>query len=156
MLQQPGVMAQRPQEQARVVRVGFVGAGEVNFGSDTVEVPWNHARVLDRLGRGQGWAGVPSAEPVGVKVVGVADVNAPRAVAVEQKWRAKSPEVFGEVQGYGSVQAMLDEAHPEAVVIGLPPFAHGLPESTTSSLNAPGGASTCSWRSPFRPTRPSR
>jgi predicted dehydrogenase len=115
---------QQTQEQVRVLRLGFIGAGEVNFGSDTVAVPWNHARVVDLLGRGQGWNGL---QPVGVKVVGVADVNAARAEAVAQRWRDKSPEVFAEMKGYGSVQAMLDEARPDAVIIGLPPFAHGLP-----------------------------
>jgi predicted dehydrogenase len=112
-------------QDRRVVRLGFVGAGEVNFGSDAVSVPWNHARVVDLLGRGEGWCGL---SPVSVEVVGVADINAPRAHAVAEKWRAKSPEVFGDMKGYGSVEAMLDEAHPEAVIIGLPPFAHGLPE----------------------------
>jgi len=111
-------------QERRVVRLGFIGAGEVNFGSESVSVPWNHARVLDLLGRGEGWQGL---EQVGVKVVGVADVNAARADAVAERWRAKSPQVFGEMKGFGSVEAMLDEARPEAVIIGLPPFAHGLP-----------------------------
>jgi predicted dehydrogenase len=111
-------------QERRVVRLGFIGAGEVNFGSEAVTVPWNHARVLDLLGRNEGWQGL---EPVGIKVVGVADVNAARADAVAERWRAKSPSVFGEMKGYGSVEAMLDEAQPEAVIIGLPPFAHGLP-----------------------------
>jgi predicted dehydrogenase len=123
---------QQAQEQVKVVRVGFIGAGEVNFGSDSVEVPWNHARVLALLGSGQrGWGGLPS---VGVKVVGVADINAARAEAVAQKWRTKRPSVFGEVKGYGSVQDMLDEAHPEAVIIGLPPFAHGLAQKFNVEL----------------------
>jgi predicted dehydrogenase len=106
------------------VRLGFIGAGEVNFGSDTVAVPWNHARVVDLLSRGEGWGGLA---PVGLRVVGVADVNAARADAVADRWRAQSPQVFGEAKGFGSVTDMLDQARPDAVIIGLPPFAHGLP-----------------------------
>lgn len=106
------------------MRLGFIGAGEVNFGSDTVAVPWNHARVVDLLGRGEGWGGLA---PVGLRIVGVADVNAARADAVADRWRAKSPQVFGEAKGFGSVTDMLDQARPDAVIIGLPPFAHGLP-----------------------------
>ncbi|KAI5055517.1 hypothetical protein GOP47_0029038 [Adiantum capillus-veneris] len=112
-------------QERHVVRLGFIGAGEVNFGSDSVVVPWNHARVIDLLGRGDGWCGLPS---VGIIVVGVADINAARADAVAERWRNKSPQVFGAMKGFGSVQAMLDEAHPDAVILGLPPFAHGLPE----------------------------
>lgn len=112
-------------QECHVVRLGFIGAGEVNFGSDSVVVPWNHARVIDLLGRGEGWCDLPS---VGITVVGVADINAARADAVAERWRNKSPQVFGTMKGFGSVQAMLDEAHPDAVILGLPPYAHGLPE----------------------------
>lgn len=112
-------------EKEQVVRVAFVGAGEVNFGSDSVEVPWNHARVLARLGTTPG---------VKVRAVGVADINVARADAVAAKWRAKSPQVFGDMKAYGGVRSMLDDARPDGVIVGLPPFAHGLAEECDCEL----------------------
>eukprot|EP01087_Luapelamoeba_hula_P015916 TRINITY_DN4822_c0_g2_i1.p1 TRINITY_DN4822_c0_g2~~TRINITY_DN4822_c0_g2_i1.p1 ORF type:complete len:444 (+),score=104.61 TRINITY_DN4822_c0_g2_i1:98-1429(+) len=114
------------------LRVAFIGAGEVNFGSETVYVPWSHARRLHTLADqvaaagkdgGSGDGGVQGVSEI--VAVGVADVNLARAQDACDKWRAKAPALFKDVKGYDNYIQMLKDTQPNAVIIGLPPFAHG-------------------------------
>ena len=56
------------------MRIGFVGAGNINFGGPGV--PWDHASRLEKIG--------------GVQFVGIADVDAERAKAVLSSRQAGS------------------------------------------------------------------
>lgn len=68
-------------------------------------------------------AGMPN-----VRVVGVADVSVERAE--EQAARVGAT-------AYGDWRQMLDQSHPDAVLICVPPFAHGEPELALTQLRIP-------------------
>ncbi len=90
--------------------IGFIGAGGVNFGG--AEGPWDHASRLAKIG--------------GVRVVGVADPDVSRAVKVISERRAgPAGRMYEAARAYGDFRAMLEEARPVAVFIGVPPGAHG-------------------------------
>lgn len=94
------------------LRIGFIGAGGVNFGG--AEGPWDHATRLESLG--------------GIRVVGVADPDTARAERVLAARRAgAAPAMYAQAKVFGDFRQLLAEARPEAVFIGLPPNAHGLP-----------------------------
>ncbi|HIJ74555.1 MAG TPA: Gfo/Idh/MocA family oxidoreductase, partial [Candidatus Hydrogenedentes bacterium] len=91
------------------LKIGFIGAGDVNFGGG--EGPWDHASRLERLG--------------GVRVVGVADPDTGRAKA--QLAKREGP-MYRDARVYADHRTMLAEAKPDAVWIGVPPNAHGTAE----------------------------
>ncbi|KAL6073234.1 NAD binding dehydrogenase [Balamuthia mandrillaris] len=97
----------------RPLRVSFLGAGEVNFGSTEVQVAWGHARRLVQL-----------YSPEEVEVVSIVDLDSNRAAKELQRWKEKSP-LFRNAQVYTDFAQMADEKKPHVVIIGLPPFAHG-------------------------------
>ena len=91
-----------------VVRIGFVGAGHVNFGGG--EGPWDHASRLETLD--------------GIEVVGIADPETDRAHAA---LAARRHPMFHSAGVYADVRELLAMANPDAVWIGVPPNAHGDP-----------------------------
>jgi len=102
------------------VRLAFIGAGEVNFGSPAV--PWNHAQRLETL-----------SAKYKIEVVGIADVNEKRAQSTLETWQGKS-KLYGGAKAYGDYVKMLDETKPHGVLIGVPPFAHGSPEENKGDI----------------------
>lgn len=90
-----------------MIRIGFVGAGGVNFGS--IEGPWNHAKRLVRQD--------------GAKVAGVADPDFKLAERRVREWSRHRQ--FAGARPYAEWRRMLKEARPQAVIIGVPPLAHG-------------------------------
>ena len=94
----------------RDLRIAFIGAGGVNFGSPTK--PWDHATRLEKLG--------------GVTVVGVADPDMEKAQkALAERLAGPARKMYAGAKAYADERALLGEARPEAVLIGLPPTAHG-------------------------------
>ena len=91
----------------RCLRVGFIGAGLVNFGGG--EGPWDHASRIERL---------PN-----VRVVGVADPFTEAAESVLKKRRDGAySQVYDACRVYSSTRELLQEARPDVVMIGTPPF----------------------------------
>jgi len=91
------------------LRIGFVGAGNVNFGGG--EGPWDHASRLERIG--------------GVTVVGVADPDTERADRRLAARRAgPAAGLYADAGVYPDCRRMLAEARPDAVFVGVPPDAH--------------------------------
>lgn len=88
------------------LRVGFIGAGAVNFGGG--EGPWDHASRLERID--------------GLKVVGVADPDMERA---RRKLDQRSSHMYEGAEVFSDFRAMLERRKPQAVWIGVPPNAHG-------------------------------
>jgi len=106
-------------ESRHVIRLGFIGAGQVNFGGG--EGPWDHATRLENL-----------CSKFDIQCVGIADVDVPRAKKVLEKRRQSSlaPEMWKETQVFQDFVEMLDKSKPEAVFIGTFPESHG-------TINAP-------------------
>eukprot|EP01114_Cavostelium_apophysatum_P018701 TRINITY_DN5852_c0_g1_i2.p1 TRINITY_DN5852_c0_g1~~TRINITY_DN5852_c0_g1_i2.p1 ORF type:complete len:385 (-),score=87.84 TRINITY_DN5852_c0_g1_i2:38-1192(-) len=99
-----------------VIRIAFVGAGQVNFGGG--EGPWNHAARLDRI----------CSEGTKIEVVGVADVaDAARVqwVIDNQRKVTQCPSMWSNVKIFQNFVEMLDTTKPHAVFIGVPPENHG-------------------------------
>lgn len=90
----------------RELRIAMIGAGAVNFGGG--EGPWDHASRLEKI--------------AGVRVVAVVDPDQQRAR--KQLGRRSSPSFQG-AKVYAEYARMLEEVHPDAVWIGVPPHAHG-------------------------------
>lgn len=95
------------------LRVGFIGAGFVNFGGG--EGPWDHASRLERF--------------ADVEVVGIADPDQARAHRqLEQRQHGANPKLYANCRIFGQWWQMLDAARVDAVIIGLPPATHGKPD----------------------------
>jgi len=100
-------------QDERQVSIAYIGAGGVNFGG--AEGPWDHASRFESI--------------PGVRCVGVADVDLPRAEAALAARRAgPHADVYAGARAFADWRAMLDAARPQAVVVGLPPHAHGREE----------------------------
>lgn len=91
---------------AREIRIGFIGAGAVNFGGG--EGPWDHASRLEQL--------------EGLRVVGVAD---PNVAGARRKLSERSAAMYRGAEVYADFRDLLAEQRPDAVWIGVPPNAHG-------------------------------
>lgn len=92
------------------LRVGFIGAGFVNFGGG--EGPWDHASRLERFAE--------------VHVVGIADPDQARAGRqLEQRLHGAYGKVYSACRTYAQWWEMLDAVELDAVIIGMPPGAHG-------------------------------
>jgi predicted dehydrogenase len=96
------------------IRIGFIGAGGVNFGS--AEGPWDHASRLEKMEN--------------VSFVGISDPDTNRANSVLQK-RLQGPygHLYEKCQIRTSFVDMIEQDKPDAVFIGLPPHCHGLSEA---------------------------
>jgi predicted dehydrogenase len=92
------------------LRIGFIGAGAVNFGGG--EGPWDHASRLEKI--------------EGLEVVGIADPNVARA---REKLAERSHEMYGKAEIFSDYREMLEGAGPDAVWIGVPPSAHGVEDA---------------------------
>ena len=93
------------------IRIGFIGAGYVNFGGG--EGPWDHASRLERL--------------EGVRIVGVSDPCRERAQAV---LAGRTSPAFEGAQAYATPRELLEQGRPDVVWIGVPPNAHGTLETS--------------------------
>lgn len=92
------------------LRVGFIGAGAVNFGG--AEGPWDHASRLEKID--------------GLKIVAICDCmpgKAESVLAVRRRGCASS--MYEECQVYQDYNVMLSKEKLDAVFVGVPPFAHG-------------------------------
>lgn len=92
------------------MRIAFIGAGFVNFGGG--EGPWDHASRLE---------GMPA-----VEVVGICDPDEPRAAGqLKLRRHGTRPDLYAACHVFTNHRTMLEAAAPDAVIIGLPPSAHG-------------------------------
>lgn len=97
------------------VKVLFIGAGNINFGSE--EGPWNHSKRLEeKLG-------------MRLKVIGIVDPAVKRAEAVlAAKSLALAAPAYAEAIVYPSVStatAALVSSPPDLVILGCPPAFRG-------------------------------
>lgn len=94
---------------SRVLRLGFVGAGAVNFGGSG---PWDHASRLEKI-------------PL-LEVVAIADVDTEKAKrALETRKRGARGDMYEHCQIYATSAEMLEKEQLDAVFIGIPPNCHG-------------------------------
>lgn len=92
------------------LRIAFIGAGFVNFGGG--EGPWDHASRLEQM--------------ADVEVSVICDPDESRAAAqLERRRRGARPDIYGACRIFTGWREMLTAAPPDAVIIGLPPAAHG-------------------------------
>ncbi|GEM_PF-2376760 len=99
-----------PSDPSNLLRIGFIGAGFVNFGGG--EGPWDHASRLERF--------------TDVEVVAIADPDQARARRqLDLRQHGANPNIYSTCRLFGHWQEMLDAADLDAVIIGLPPSAHG-------------------------------
>jgi len=97
------------------LRVAFIGAGAVNFGGGDPGSCWDHASRLEVLAK----------EEFSLEVVGVSDPNVAQMNKVLGERKARDARLWENTKAFTDVEEMLDETKPEAVFIGVPPFAHG-------------------------------
>ena len=92
------------------VTIAYIGAGHVNFGGG--EGPWDHASRFERI--------------AGVDCVGIADVDLPRAeAALSARLAGPCAKAWAGAKAFDDWRAMIARVRPDAVVVGLPPDAHG-------------------------------
>jgi predicted dehydrogenase len=96
------------------VRVAFIGAGAVNFGGGDSGSSWDHASRLELL-----------REELSLQIVGISDPNSAQIAKVLCERRARCGEFWDNVKTFTNVEEMLDVTKPDAVFVGVPPFAHG-------------------------------
>ncbi len=89
-----------------MLRIGFIGAGAVNFGGG--EGPWDHASRLEQI--------------EGLEVVGIAD---PNTAAAKARLAERSHPMYAGADVFGDYRELLETAKPDAVWIGVPPSVHG-------------------------------
>ena len=95
---------------SRQVRLAYIGAGNVNFGGG--EGPWDHAARFERM--------------PGVTCVGAADLDVRRAeAALAARRSGPRAAAWQDARAFADWRRMIERTAPEAVVIGLPPAAHG-------------------------------
>ena len=92
------------------LRIGFIGAGFVNFGGG--EGPWDHASRLEKMND--------------VEVSAICEPDTDRAKAqLERRQRGARPGIYTNCRLHANWREMLEADRPDAVIIGLPPAAHG-------------------------------
>jgi predicted dehydrogenase len=104
------------------LRIAFIGAGQVNFGGG--EGPWNHAKRVEALTTvNQNGSQVP----LSISVVGIADPYESFAQKVLENQRkiSANPEAWKNTKVFSSYLTMINEIQIDAVIIGVPPLAHG-------------------------------
>ncbi|KAK9820801.1 hypothetical protein WJX74_005451 [Apatococcus lobatus] len=109
-------------ESLQPVKVAFIGAGGINFGS--FEGPWNHAKHISRI--------------PGVEVVGVSDINTRLAERrISEKQQSPEGDKWAGCQAFENYRDLIDAPNrPDAVIIGVPPDRHGgLGEGTCMELD---------------------
>jgi predicted dehydrogenase len=99
-----------------MLRIAFVGAGGVNFGS--LEGPWDHASRIEKL----------SSHGYQIQIVAIADIDEERArqVLERRKGSKKYGHLYRETKIRSSFEDMIQLDKPTLVFIGLPPDVHGL------------------------------
>jgi len=100
-----------------VLRVGFIGAGRVNFGWSGD--PWDHASRLEVI-----------SETTPIEVVGIFDLSTDLCTRVlnERRTQSRDPakkKIWLNTKIYSSLDELISQARPQAVWIGVPPAAHG-------------------------------
>jgi predicted dehydrogenase len=104
-------------ETASMLKIAFIGAGGVNFGGLDPGAPWDHASRLEEL-----------SNTIPLEIVGIHDLNQERLDFVLNDRKAKKLALWTNTKAFTDVKTMLDTTKPDAVFIGIPPFAHGLIE----------------------------
>eukprot|EP00118_Oscarella_pearsei_P026710 m.310323 g.310323 ORF g.310323 m.310323 type:complete len:378 (+) comp50902_c0_seq1:42-1175(+) len=95
-----------------MVRIGFIGAGRVNFGGGVG--PWDHASRLEQISD--------------VEIAAIADVNISLAEEVlSKRKRGACPAKYANCKVYENAFEMIERERLDGVFIGLPPFCHGSP-----------------------------
>jgi predicted dehydrogenase len=103
------------------MKIAFVGAGAINFGSEHEKTPWDHATRLEGLAHTAVNAG-----KYPLRFVGVADPIPGKAQAVIDARRAgEVGSLWSACKAFTDIDAMLSATSPDAVWVGVPPFAHG-------------------------------
>lgn len=93
----------------RTLRIGFIGAGSVNFGGG--EGPWDHASRVEALPETQ--------------IVAVADSDQARAQqAIDARRATPAGDRYADARVFGDYHDMLAQADLDAVFVGLPPQCH--------------------------------
>lgn len=93
----------------RVLKIGFVGAGAINFGR--AHLPWDHASRLEQLG--------------GVDVIGIVDLDEKLASSILEKRQAsKYGHYYKNCKIFKNYRSLI-ELRPDAVLIGIPPAYRG-------------------------------
>eukprot|EP01121_Diplochlamys_sp_Union-15-3_P018384 TRINITY_DN6671_c0_g1_i1.p1 TRINITY_DN6671_c0_g1~~TRINITY_DN6671_c0_g1_i1.p1 ORF type:complete len:371 (-),score=61.78 TRINITY_DN6671_c0_g1_i1:39-1151(-) len=109
---------------SKCIRIGFIGAGQVNFGSDLKE-PWDHASRIEKI---------PNVRPVAI-----VEPDRTRAEAVLKQREQNKPEFWKDVKIFASVEELIQAKIVDAVFIGIPPFAHGKGDSIIETMCAKAG-----------------
>jgi len=107
-----------------MIRVGFIGAGQVNFGSELSE-PWDHASRLEKMAN--------------IVPVAIVDPDVARANRELTKRQQKLPQFWAKTKIFSSVADFLSEKIADAVFIGVPPNTHVKPPSNLELLCANAG-----------------
>lgn len=93
-----------------ILRVAFVGAGNVNFGR--WNVPWNHSSRLENVG--------------GIDVIAIADPDVKKAeeVLAAKRSQISTAHFYKNCKVFSDPNSVLP-LKPEVVFIGIPPFCRG-------------------------------
>ena len=94
----------------RVIKIGFIGAGAINFGRS--HVPWDHASRLEQIG--------------GIDVVGIVELDEKLATSVLQTRQssAKNGCFYRNCKIFKNYKDLI-ALKPDAVFIGIPPAFRG-------------------------------
>jgi len=96
-----------------VLRIAFIGAGQVNFGGlDGERSPWDHATRIEQL-----------CTIIPISILGIADPDTKRAEKVLSI--RKTNKIWENTKIFENYLIMLEECKPDAVFIGTPPYYHG-------------------------------
>lgn len=100
-----------PKEMAdRVLKIGFIGAGAINFGR--LHLPWDHASRLEQIG--------------GIEVVGIVELDEKlaREVLQTRQSSAKYGSIYKNCNIFKNYKDLI-KLQPDAVFIGIPPAYRG-------------------------------
>ena len=98
----------------REIKVGFVGAGAVNFGG--AEGPWDHSKRLEQL----------HDERFGnFKVVGLCDPDNEKAKKILGKKKVINPDIYNDCKIYSDWKDMVNDEYIDCIIVGTPPFLRG-------------------------------
>ena len=142
-----------PRNAAKALKIGWIGAGSINFGS--LEGPWNHAARLQKQKGVQFTAIVePNLDLARVRAVGLQhDLHRQRRQArhcryidvaavhvlqrrVEEYQAGPFPEKWKDCKVFRDHQSMIEsDAKPKAAVVGIP---HALRGKQLCTIHKPG------------------
>eukprot|EP01129_Flabellula_baltica_P000773 TRINITY_DN1072_c0_g1_i2.p2 TRINITY_DN1072_c0_g1~~TRINITY_DN1072_c0_g1_i2.p2 ORF type:complete len:284 (+),score=70.88 TRINITY_DN1072_c0_g1_i2:25-852(+) len=97
-----------------MLKIGFIGAGGVNFGGVDPGAPWDHASRLERI---------YADGNIDITVVGIAEPDQTRANFVLEQRQGNGCTIWIDTVVFADYREMLP--HIDCVFIGLPPNVHG-------------------------------